>query len=104
MRIRNKTLLILPFLFSLFLLTSCDDNSRYDYDYGYEAAWDGEKEPSRFSSQQYRDGYEQGMQDAAMYDDGYYDGYNKKKCAYPKDPDYMDGFKDGCKRRKGGSW
>jgi len=33
-----------------------------------------------------------------MYDEGYYDGYNKKKCAYPNDPDYMDGYKDGKKR------
>lgn len=81
------------------LLTSCDGNNGYDYDNGYESAWEEKGAPTRFSSQQYRDGYEQGLQDAAMYDEGYYDGYNKIKCAYPKDPDYMDGFKDGKKRR-----
>jgi hypothetical protein len=90
-----KPLLLLPLIGVCF--AGCDSNSGYDYDNGYESAWEGEGAPTSFSSQKYRDGYEQGLQDAAMYDEGYYDGYNKKKCAYPSDPDYMDGYKDGKK-------
>lgn len=77
----------------------CGSNDRYDYDKGYEAAWNGEDEPGMFSSKKYGAGYQQGLEDAAAYDDGYYDGYNKNKARCPKDPDYMDGFKDGCKNR-----
>lgn len=77
----------------------CDRNKLSEYDDGYEAAWDEANAPTRWSSKEYKDGYEQGLQDAAMYDEGYYDGYNKNKCAYPNDPDYMDGYKDGKKRR-----
>lgn len=77
----------------------CENDRKYDFDKGYEAAWNEENEPTRFSSQEYIDGYEQGLDDAAMYDEGYYDGYNKKVARYPKDFDYMDGYKDGCKRR-----
>lgn len=97
---KNQLLFFLAIVpvFSL-LLTGCDGNSGYDYDSGYESAWEEGSAPTRFSSQQYRDGYEQGLQDAAMYDEGYYDGYNKKRCAYPNDPDYMDGYRDGKKRR-----
>lgn len=80
-------------------LVGCDKDSRYDYDNGYEAAWDESAEPSWYSSKEYKDGYEQGKEDAEVYDMGYFDGYNKEKCAYPKDPDYMDGFKDGVKTR-----
>ena len=82
------------------LLYGCGSDDRYDYDKGYAAAWDGKDKPSLFSSKKYGTGYQQGVEDAAAYDDGYYDGYNKKKTRYPKDPDYMDGFKDGYKSRK----
>ena len=82
------------------LLYGCGSDDRYDYDKGYEAAWNGEDEPGMFSSKKCGAGYQQGLEDAAAYDDGYYDGCNKKKAKYPKDPDYMDGFKDGCKSRK----
>lgn len=92
-----KSLLLLPLLGVC--LVGCNSNSGCDYDNGYESAWEGVSAPTRFSSQQYRDGYEQGLQDAAMYDAGYYDGYNKEKCAYPRDPDYMDGYTVGKKRR-----
>jgi hypothetical protein len=82
-----------------FTVASCGDGNRYDYDKGYESAWDDEKAPSRFSSKEYHEGYQQGLEDAAAYDDGYYDGYNNKRPRFPKDIDYMDGYKDG-KRRK----
>ena len=78
-------------------LSGCDDCSQSDR--GYESAWNGENTPSLFSSKEYREGYDQGMYDSGMYDDGYCDGYNKKKCACPNDLDYMNGYKDGKKRR-----
>ncbi len=96
----DKTLINAVFLSFVFVLvTGCDSNNQYDYDNGYESAWNEEGEPSRFSSQNYREGYEQGQQDAAVYDDGYYDGYNRKKPEYLNDIDYMDGYKDAKKRR-----
>lgn len=82
-----------------FALAGCGDGDRYDYDNGYESAWNDEKAPSRFSSKECREGYQQGLADAVAYDDGYYDGYNNKRPAFPKDIDYMDGYKDG-KRKK----
>lgn len=94
----------LPSLFILIVmgiaLCSCENDDKYSYDKGYRSAWNGEDEPGLFSSKQHKTGYQQGLEDAAAYDDGYYDGYNKKKARCSKDPDYMDGFKDGCKKRK----
>ena len=48
---------------------------------------------------QQRDGYQDGLDDADMYDEGYYDGKNKHKPKYFNDSFYMDGFKDGKKQR-----
>ncbi len=79
------------------LLSGCDDCSQNDR--GYDAAWNGEGAPSWSSSKEYREGYEQAAVDAEMYDDGYYDGFNGHGPKYSKDPVYMDGFKDGKKRR-----
>lgn len=79
----------LPIIIAL-SCTSCDQSTPYDN--GYEAAWNGENEPSWFSSSDYKDGFEQGAQDAYMYDLGYYDACNHKSAKYPKDPDYMDGY------------
>ena len=59
-----KPLLLLPIL-GIFLV-GCDGNSGYDYDDGYESAWEEGSAPTRFSSQKYRDGYEQGLQDAVL--------------------------------------
>lgn len=78
------------------LLMGCDRASQYDR--AYDAAWEGEGTPSSFwSSQEERDGYEQGLDDADMYDEGYEDGKNKRKPKYKDDVDYMDGYKDGTK-------
>lgn len=84
----------------LSLLFSCENTDAYKYEKGYEAAWNVANEPSWYSSKEYKNGYEQGQQDAEYYDMGFGDGYDKEKCIYPKDPDYMDGYKDGVKRRK----
>ena len=70
---------------------------RYDYDSGYEDAWEGTKRSGK--SQEYYDGHEQGLDDAFMDDMGYYDAKSGKNAKYPKDPDYMDGYKDGSKKR-----
>jgi len=72
-----------------------------NYDKGYDAAWEGEDEPSSFwSTQSEQEGYEQGQEDAWLYDEGFYDGLNKKKPKHLNDSFYMDGFKDGKKDRK----
>jgi len=90
----NKSRLSFLTLICLGLCFSGCDTDRYDYDEGYEAAWNEENPPSRFATDEYRVGYQQGLMDAAMYDEGYYDGYEKNRPKYPKDPDYMDGYYD----------
>jgi len=92
-----KWMPLLLLWFACLLLSGCDDSSQYDT--GYEAAWNDEDESSWFSSKEYREGHEQGVADAEMYDLGYYDGVNGHRPKHSKDPDYMDGFKDG-KRNK----
>ncbi|MEG0287048.1 MAG: hypothetical protein RSB82_04895 [Victivallaceae bacterium] len=80
-------------------LTACNNDTN-QYDSGYEAAWDGKKEPSSiWSTKNQRNGYQDGIADAHMYDEGYYDGKNKHKPKYFNDVFYMDGFKDGKKQR-----
>lgn len=76
------------------------DNNRYDYDNGYEAAWNDEDEPTWFSNEKYCQGFQQGQEDAALYDDGFYDGCKNKRAKYPHDLDYMDGFRDGHKSKR----
>jgi hypothetical protein len=78
-------------------MVGCDNGNQYDK--GYEAAWHRDNKP-RFCSKEFEQGYQQGLDDGHAYDEGYYAGLNKEKPEYPKDPDYMDGFKDGQKRRK----
>ncbi len=84
------------FLLSALFFTSCDEFSPNDQ--GYDDAW-GDKKPGLFSSSSYKRGFEQGQADADMYDMGCYDGYNENPCAYPHDPFYMDGFKQGKRNR-----
>jgi hypothetical protein len=81
-------------------LISCNDkrNKWQNYDKGYEAGWEGGKSPSStWISKEEKEGYEQGLDDAWMYDEGYYDGANKKKPKYFQNPFYMDGYKYGKK-------
>jgi hypothetical protein len=89
-------------IFALLLvmsLTACNNDTN-QYDSGYEAAWNGEKEPSSiWSTKKQRNGYQDGLEDADMYDEGYYDGKNKHKPKYFNNAFYMDGFKDGKKQR-----
>lgn len=57
-------------------LMACNNDTN-QYDSGYEAAWNGEKDPSSiWSTKKQRNGYQDGLDDADMYDDGYYDGKN----------------------------
>lgn len=76
------------------------DNKRENYDKGYEAAWEQEGEPSKWSSKEEKEGYEAGLDDAWTYDTGYGDGYDEKRPQYLKDPLYMEGYKDGKKDKK----
>ena len=88
--------LLIP-LMSL-LLCSCfqEDSKAYEYDKGYKSAWEGEEAPSGlFISKEEKEGYEQGSDDSAVYDDGYYDAQDHNSPKYLDDPDYMDGYKDG---------
>ena len=65
------------------------------YDQGYESAWEGDDEPSSWTSRELREGYEDGLNDADLYNDGYYDGANNHGPKYLDDPFYMEGFKEG---------
>jgi len=82
----------------LLFLGGCNKGSQYDK--GYEAGWEGEDKTFFFwSSQEEKDGYEDGCADAWMYDEGYDDGYNKKKPKYLNDVCYMEGYENGKKCR-----
>ncbi len=82
----------------LFGFCSCNSDNQGTYDKGYEAAWNGESaSTSRWVSEQEKLGYEEGLDDASMYDEGYDDGHDGKRPKYAKDPFYMDGYKDGKK-------
>jgi hypothetical protein len=70
----------------------------YDYDQGYEDAWDGASKKG--TSQAYRDGYETGQDDACLNDMGYDDAKKGKAAEYPRDPFYMDGYNEGSKKRR----
>lgn len=73
----------------------CEDKEGL-FNKGYEAAWEDEERPSSlFTTQEEIDGYEEGVDDAWMYDEGYEDGYEGKKPKYFNDEFYMDGYKDG---------
>ena len=94
---RSITICIMVFAFGFFL-KGCGKSSRYDYDKGYDAAWDGEEAPSSYwASKEENYGYEQGIEDSWMYDVGYDDGYKGKRPRYFNNPYYMDGYKDGKK-------
>ena len=73
---------------------------RNDYDDGYEAAWNGEDEPSSWSSREKKNGYQEGVEDSCLYDEGYHDGLKGKKPKYFNDTIYMEGYKDGKEDRR----
>ena len=91
----NLVIILILAIFTI-CLSSCENN---DYDNGYESAWSGYKSTSIFSSKETCMGYQQGLEDAATYDDGYYDGYNNKRPQHTNDYDYMDGYNDGKSKR-----
>ncbi len=92
----KKIALCITFIVGLFGLMHIGCASGNQYDNGYEAAWEGKNKPSSFwASDDEKEGYEQGQNDAWLYDEGYYDGANDKRPKHPNDPSYMDGFKDG---------
>lgn len=95
-----KILHLILILVCLFTLASCDKNEAQEYSRGYSDGWHESAKPTWSSSEKYKEGYKQAKQDAEVYDLGFYDGQNKNKCVYPKDPDYMEGFKDGSNNRK----
>ena len=93
------------FIFGLSFLAGCDKHDAYEK--GYESAWQDEEEPGFFASEEEKEGYADGLDDAWMYDEGFYDGkkknpvkyYNKYLPECYKNEDYMDGYRDGKKYR-----
>ena len=73
----------------------CDDSKRKNYDKGYEAGWEGGRTPSPWASKEEKEGYEDGLEDAWIYDIGYDDGFEERKPQYFNDALYMDAYKDG---------
>ncbi len=68
------------------------------YDDGYRAAWNGQGIGNFANTEQMR-GYQQGLDDVWMYDEGYDDGKNNKRAKDPKNEDYMEGYQDAKKYR-----
>lgn len=95
---KNQLLIACLGLCLLTAFSGCSSDSEYET--GYENAWQGSGKPNWFSSNKYKRGYELGLSDAYTYDDGYYDGLNSNNCAYPNDPDYMEGFINGKKNKR----
>lgn len=78
-------------------LVSCNNDSS-QYEKGYESAWNGEKKAaSIWTSKIEQEGYQQSIEDANMYDEGYYDGKNGNSPVYFRDGFYMEGYRDGKK-------
>lgn len=85
-------------IFWVICLCSCSSENWRKYDKGYEAAWNQEPAPSSiWTSNEEKQGYADGLEDMKIYDEGYDAGYEGKRPKYPKDPLYMDGYKDGKK-------
>jgi len=82
-----------------FWMFACEDKA-VSYDKGYEAAWEGENEPSFWASKTEKEGYEDGLDDTSTYDTGYYDGYDEKRPQYFNDSLYMAAYKDGKQDKK----
>ncbi|NGX38109.1 MAG: hypothetical protein K1000chlam2_01281 [Chlamydiae bacterium] len=95
----KKLSYFLMIILGLFLV-SCSETSKYDN--GYEAAWEGEEEPSWFASKKAKEGYDNGLEDAWTYDTGYEDGYKGKRPQFFNDPLYMEAYRNGKKEKEGG--
>jgi hypothetical protein len=80
-------------------LTGCGNSNQkaYEYDKGYDDAWDRKQPPSNWPSKEYKEGYANGREDIYLYDLGYDDAIDKKKVTYAENLFYMDGYKDGGK-------
>lgn len=87
----------------LYYFFGCSETKHQKYDKGYESGWEQEGNPSKWSTKEEKQGYEDGLDDAWAYDSGYDDAYNGKGPAYKNDAFYMDGYREG-KKDKRGSW
>lgn len=93
-------LAIIAVIFFAWIILAPKKDAHHPYDKGYEAAWEGEKAPHPWSSQEEKEGYEDGMSDSDMWDEGYDDGIERKRPKYFNHYDYMEGYKEGKKRKK----
>lgn len=89
---KNTLILITLAAFTSSFISACD------YDDGYESAWGGDASSGHFYSEDFQRGYEDGWDDAALYDDGFDDGRTKAKAKFPKDEFYMEGYLEGRRR------
>ena len=65
-------------------------------DKGYEDGMEEAKNVIRYKfNANYRNGYEDAMQDNYAYDEGYMDAKDGKLPRHTNDPDHMEGYKDG---------
>ena len=85
-------------IFGILFFSGCTENQN-DYDKGYDGGWDGKNAPSYWATEKEKKGYQDGLDDSDMYDEGYDDAIEKKKPKYFNDDFYMDGYKEGKKDR-----
>ncbi|MBU4348083.1 hypothetical protein KJ671_01070 [Patescibacteria group bacterium] len=91
----NKYVYLSISIIGLFFF-SCNNDSNYDK--GYEDAWEGNEAPSSFwNSKEEKEGYEEGLEDAYTYDEGYNDGVDGLRPKYLNDLLYIEGYNDGKK-------
>lgn len=84
----------------LYFFSQSENKTYKDWYSGYEAGWNGEEVKfSLWDSKEKKEGYEQGIDNADAYDEGYYDAKEGNEPKYLKDTFYMDGYKDGKKTR-----
>jgi len=92
----NKQSIIVWIVLSLFLLAYAGCSSSSPYDAGYEKGYDGAEKGVAYSfSKEYKNGYDDGAQDAYYFDLGYRDARNDEEPRYPSLEEYMEGYREG---------
>ena len=93
-----KTLALVGITVTGLSFFGCDNENHYDK--WYEAAWDEDSAPPSWASKDAKAGYEEGLDDAWLYDTGYYDGYEGRRPQYFNDAYYTNGHQDGKEDKK----
>lgn len=94
---RDRRVICIEFIVALFtaiLISGCGSSSSYDN--GYDAGYDDEKKGILYKiNAQYRDGYEDGANDAYYFDLGYNDAQNDEPPRHSGISEYMEGYNEG---------